>query len=113
MAMLRITLVKSIISEVPKNRRTVAALGLSKTGRSVVQEDNAVIRGMVHQVKHLVRVETIEEAEKVRKRRSPKTDAAEPVAAKPARTKAAKAKAGDDVAAAPKKRTAKKKENAE
>jgi large subunit ribosomal protein L30 len=113
MAMLKITLTKSVISEVPKNRKTVAALGLGKTGRSVIQEDNSVIRGMVHQVKHLLRVETIEDTDKVRKRRNPKADSAEPVAAKPAKAKAAKAEANADEAVAPKKRATKKKENAE
>ena len=62
MANLKVTLVKSPIGAVPKHRRTVEALGLKKTGRSVVLPDNAATRGMVQQVRHLVKVE--EEAEK-------------------------------------------------
>ena len=54
---LRITLVKSPISAVPKHRRTVEALGLRKTGKTVVLPDNAATRGMVQQVRHLVKVE--------------------------------------------------------
>lgn len=56
---LKITLVKSTIGAIPKHRRTVEALGLHKTGRSVELPDNACIRGMVNQVKHLVKVEEI------------------------------------------------------
>lgn len=80
--MLKITLVKSTISETPRNRATVHALGLRKTHRSVVQEDNPVIRGMIHHVKHLLKVEEAEGATKVRKRQGKK--AASAPAAKPA-----------------------------
>jgi large subunit ribosomal protein L30 len=34
-------------------------LGLKKTNSSVIQQDNAAIRGMIHQVSHLVKVEEI------------------------------------------------------
>ena len=40
------------------HRRTLAALGL-KHQRTVIQEDSAMIRGMLNQVKHLVRVEEV------------------------------------------------------
>ena len=56
---LRITLVKSPISAVPKHRRTVEALGLKKLNKTVELPDNAATRGMVAQVKHLVKVEEI------------------------------------------------------
>ena len=39
--------------------RTVKALGLKKIRYSVVQPDNAAIRGMIFTVKHLVSVEEI------------------------------------------------------
>jgi large subunit ribosomal protein L30 len=42
-----------------KHRRTLQALGL-KHQRSVVQDDNDAIRGMVFQVRHLVRVDAAE-----------------------------------------------------
>lgn len=56
---LRITLVKSTIGAKPKNRATAVALGLSKLNKSVEQLDNAAIRGMVHKIKHLIKVEEI------------------------------------------------------
>ena len=56
---LKITLVKSTIGAVPKNRKTVEALGLKKIRQTVEMPDNAAVRGMIHQVKHLVKVEEI------------------------------------------------------
>ena len=53
---LRITLVKSTIGAVPKNRKTVEALGLRKLNKTVEMPDNAAVRGMVRQVRHLVKV---------------------------------------------------------
>ena len=57
MANLKITLVKSTIRAVTKHKKTVEALGLKKTGRTVILPDNAATRGMVKQVQHLVKVE--------------------------------------------------------
>ena len=57
MANLKVTLVKSTIGAIPKHKRTVEALGLKKTGKTVVLPDNATTRGMVQQVRHLVKVE--------------------------------------------------------
>ena len=54
---LKVTLVKSPIGAVPKHKRTVEALGLKKTGKSVLLPDNAATRGMVKQVEYLVKVE--------------------------------------------------------
>ena len=59
MANLKITLVKSTIGAVPKNRKTVEALGLRKLNKTVEMPDNAAVRGMVQQVRHLVKVEEI------------------------------------------------------
>ena len=56
---LRITLVKSPIGAVPKNRKTVEALGLRKVNHTVEMPDNAAVRGMIQQVRHLVKVEEI------------------------------------------------------
>ena len=56
---LRITLVKSPIGAVPKNRKTVEALGLRKVNKTVEMPDNEAVRGMIRQVKHLVKVEEI------------------------------------------------------
>lgn len=57
--MLRITLVKSTIGAIPKHKKTVEALGLKKLHAVVEQQDNAAIRGMINQVRHLIKVEEI------------------------------------------------------
>ena len=56
---LKITLVKSTIGAVPKHRKTVEALGLKKLHHTVELPNNAAVKGMVNQVKHLVKVEEI------------------------------------------------------
>ena len=56
---LKITLVKSTIGAIPKHIKTVEALGLKKLNKTVELPDNAATRGMVAQVKHLVKVEEI------------------------------------------------------
>jgi large subunit ribosomal protein L30 len=57
MANLKVTLVKSTIGAVPKHVKTVEALGLKKLNKTVILPDNAATRGMVEQVRHLVKVE--------------------------------------------------------
>ncbi|MDD2979462.1 MAG: 50S ribosomal protein L30 [Hespellia sp.] len=57
MANLKVTLVKSTISSIPKHKKTVEALGLKKMHQTVELPDNAATRGMVQQVRHLVKVE--------------------------------------------------------
>ncbi len=56
---LRITLVKSTIGAVPKNKKTAEALGLRKIGKTVEMPDNDAVRGMIQRVRHLVKVEEI------------------------------------------------------
>ena len=56
---LRITLVKSPIGAVPKHKKTLEALGLRKVNKSVELPNNDATKGMVFQVKHLVKVEEI------------------------------------------------------
>ena len=60
MAQLKITLVKSVIGSSERQRNVVKALGLKKKNSSVVQDDTAVIRGMIAKVNHLVSVEEVE-----------------------------------------------------
>ena len=55
---LKITLVKSTIGAVPKNKKTAEALGL-KLNKTVEMPDNAAVRGMIQRVRHLVKVEEI------------------------------------------------------
>ena len=54
---LKITLVKSTIGAIPKHKATVAALGLKKIGQSVEKKNNDATKGMIQQVRHLVKVE--------------------------------------------------------
>ena len=56
---LKITLVKSPIGAIPKQRATVEALGLKKLQKTVELPDNAAVRSMIHNVRHLVKVEEI------------------------------------------------------
>ena len=60
---LRITQVRSGVGRPEPHRRTLRALGLRKHQSSVIQQDNPAIRGMVFQVRHLVRVEEVAESE--------------------------------------------------
>jgi len=59
MGKLKITLVKSTISCLEDQKRTVEALGLKKIRSVVVKDDNPSIRGMIFRVRHLVEVEEI------------------------------------------------------
>ena len=54
---LKVTLVKSPIGAVPKHKKTVTAMGLTKMHKTVEMPDNAATRGMIQQVQHLVKVE--------------------------------------------------------
>ncbi len=60
MAKIKVTLVKSTIGALEKQKANVAALGLGKIGSSRVHDDNAVIRGMINVVSHLVKVENVD-----------------------------------------------------
>ena len=59
MANLKVTLVKSPIGAVPKQKKTVEALGLRKMNKTVELPDNDAVRGMIWHVKHLVKVEEV------------------------------------------------------
>ena len=59
MAKLRITQVRSKIGQSERHRGTLRALGLTRIGRSVEQEDSRVLQGMLRKVAHLVKVEEV------------------------------------------------------
>jgi len=59
MAKLRITQVGSKIGQSERHRGTLRALGLTRIGRTVEQEDTAVLQGMLRKVRHLVKVEEV------------------------------------------------------
>lgn len=60
---LRITQVRSGIGRPARHRATLKALGIRRHQQSVVQDDTPTIRGMVFQVRHLVRVDELAEDE--------------------------------------------------
>ena len=57
---LKVTQIKSKISEKQNQRDTLRSLGLHRIGDSVVREDNSQNRGYVRTVAHLVKVEEID-----------------------------------------------------
>jgi large subunit ribosomal protein L30 len=56
---LKITQIKSRISEKQNQRDTLRSLGLKKIGQSVVREDTPQVRGYIRAVAHLVTVEEV------------------------------------------------------
>lgn len=58
---LKITLRRSPIGYEQSQRETARSLGFKKLQQTVIQDDNAVIRGMVHKIRHLVEVEQLTE----------------------------------------------------
>ncbi len=61
MAKLRITWVKSSIGHPKDQKATVGALGLKRLNQSVEQPDTPAIRGMISKVRHLLKVQEVEE----------------------------------------------------
>ena len=59
-ARLKVTQIKSKISEKQNQRDTLRSLGLHRLGAVVVREDNSQNRGYVRTVAHLVKVEEID-----------------------------------------------------
>jgi len=58
---LKVTQIRSTIHRKEDQKRTMLALGLKRIGRTRTHDDNAVIRGMINKVIHLLKVEEIEE----------------------------------------------------
>ena len=56
-AMLKITLVKSMIGRPEKHRKILRGMGLTKLNKTVVLQNTAPIRGMINAVSHLVKAE--------------------------------------------------------
>jgi len=59
-ARIKVTQIKSRISEKQNQRDTLRSLGLKRMGDSVVREDTPQTRGYVRAVAHLVKVEEID-----------------------------------------------------
>ena len=60
MKRLKITQVRSLIGSNPKHRRTMKALGFHRLQETLEKTDTPQIRGMLQQVRHLVKVEEVE-----------------------------------------------------
>ena len=58
---LKITLIKSTIGAVPKNKAIVESMGLRKIGKTVILPDNEATRGQIRLVNHMLKVEEVEE----------------------------------------------------
>jgi large subunit ribosomal protein L30 len=56
-AMLKITLVKSMIGRPEKHRKVLRGMGLTKLNRTVELQDTPSTRGMIQAVSHLVKAE--------------------------------------------------------
>jgi large subunit ribosomal protein L30 len=54
---LTITQVKSSAGASRKQNETLKTLGLGKIGRSVERDDHPTVRGLVHAVDHLVKID--------------------------------------------------------
>ena len=54
---LKITQVKSLIGSQPKHKRTMKAIGFHHHQETLIKSDTPQLRGMLQQVRHLVRVE--------------------------------------------------------
>jgi large subunit ribosomal protein L30 len=60
MPRLKVTQVKSVIGAKRNQRETMRTLGLKRINDVVVKADRPEIRGMIHTVTHLVRVEEVD-----------------------------------------------------
>ena len=58
-AQLKVTQIKSMVSEKQDQRDTLRSLGLKRIGQTVVRVDTPQNRGYVRKVAHLVKVEEI------------------------------------------------------
>jgi large subunit ribosomal protein L30 len=56
---LRVTQIRSGVGRPEVHKRTLRALGFVKHQQTIIKQDNPAIRGMLFQVRHLVRVEEV------------------------------------------------------
>jgi large subunit ribosomal protein L30 len=60
MSQLKVTQTRSVIGTKQNQRACLRTLGLHKIRQSVVREDSAQLRGLIHTVRHLVAVEEVD-----------------------------------------------------
>ncbi len=53
-------LIKSTIGAVPKNKKIVESMGFKKLNSFVILPDNAATRGQIRQISHMVKVEELD-----------------------------------------------------
>ena len=61
MTRLKVTQVRSVIDRPEDQKDTVRRLGLRRIRHTVIKEDRPDIRGMIDKVRHLVRVEEVDQ----------------------------------------------------
>jgi large subunit ribosomal protein L30 len=61
---LKITQVKSLIGSPEKHKRTMKAIGFHHNYETLIKKDSPQLRGMLHQVRHMVEVEEIKTKKK-------------------------------------------------
>jgi len=59
MAKVKITQVKSTIDRSKKQKATMEALGLRKMHQSIEKDLSPAVEGMIHKVKHLLKIEEV------------------------------------------------------
>jgi large subunit ribosomal protein L30 len=58
--MLKVTQVKSRINRKRDHKATLDALGISRMHQTVYHEDSPAIRGMLHKVEYMIKVEVVD-----------------------------------------------------
>lgn len=61
MAQLKVTLKRGRAGKTERQLKNLTALGLTRSGKNVVVDDNPSTRGMLDKVLHLVEIERVEE----------------------------------------------------
>lgn len=56
---MRIQQIRSTVGRIQKQKRAVRALGITRLYQTVEHEDTPQIRGMIQQIKHLIKVEEV------------------------------------------------------
>ena len=57
---LKLTLIKSSIGRKQAHRRTLRALGFHRLNETVLKDDNPAVRGMIHSVNDMLKIEEVE-----------------------------------------------------
>ena len=57
--MIKVTLTKSLIGTMPKQKANAASLGLKNIGDSIVAQDTPALRGKLKVLAHLIKVENV------------------------------------------------------